>query len=306
MAGLAGVLTVADRPDETPAAPADLGITPADLAQAREAVPGAVDVLPLTPLQEGLYFHHQFDTTGLDYYNAQLVLEFRGTLDPAALRAATDTVLTRHASLRAGFHQSESGRALAVLAAEARAPWREVDLTDRAEPEREAACEALLDEDRWTRFDLSHPPLVRLTLVRLTPDRTVLVLTNHHIILDGWSLPLVVRDVLALYAASTRPVRTPPGCRRYAPTATTWTGSPSRTATRRSRPGVRHWPEWTSRPGWPLPYPAPRRMGPEAGGVLAVRGDHGPARAHRAHGRRHAQHRRPGRLGRGARPPHGP
>ncbi|WP_329542010.1 non-ribosomal peptide synthase/polyketide synthase [Streptomyces sp. NBC_01358] len=201
VAGLAGVLTVADRPDETPAAPADLGIAPAELAQAREAVPGAVDVLPLTPLQEGLYFHHQFDTTGLDYYNAQLVLEFRGTLDPAALRAATDTVLARHASLRAGFHQSESGRALAVLAAEARAPWREVDLTDRAEPEREAACEALLDEDRWTRFDLSRPPLVRLTLVRLTPDRTVLVLTNHHIILDGWSLPLVVRDVLALYAA---------------------------------------------------------------------------------------------------------
>ncbi|MEU9206051.1 amino acid adenylation domain-containing protein, partial [Streptomyces sp. NPDC048332] len=200
VAGLAGVLTVADRPDETPAAPADLGVTPADLAQAREAAPDAVDVLPLTPLQEGLFFHHQFDTSGLDYYNAQLVLEFSGALDPAALRAATDTVLARHASLRAGFHQSESGRALAVLAAEARAPWREVDLTHHAEPERRAACEALLDEDRWTRFDLSRPPLVRLTLVRLAQDRWVLVLTNHHIILDGWSLPLVVRDVLALYA----------------------------------------------------------------------------------------------------------
>ncbi|MEW2180815.1 amino acid adenylation domain-containing protein, partial [Streptomyces sp. NPDC005406] len=200
VAGLAGVLTVAERPDESPAVPADLGITQAELVQVRETVPGAVDVLPLTPLQEGLFFHHQFDTSGLDYYNAQLVLEFRGTLDGPALRSATDTVLARHASLRAGFHQSDAGRALAVVAAEAQAPWREVDLTHLNEPDRRAACEALLDEDRWTRFDLSRPPLVRFTLIRLAPDRRVLVLTNHHIILDGWSLPLVVRDVLALYA----------------------------------------------------------------------------------------------------------
>ncbi|MGW2332242.1 amino acid adenylation domain-containing protein, partial [Streptomyces sp. NPDC001700] len=206
VAGLAGVLTVAEQPAgqpaESPAFPDALDLTQAELAQARASVPGAADVLPLSPLQEGLFFHHQFDTSGPDFYNAQLVLEFKGTLDGPALRAAADAVLARHASLRAGFHESGSGRALAILAAEAELPWREVDLTHLDEPDRAAACAALLDGERWTRFDLSRPPLVRFTLIRLDGDRWRLALTHHHIILDGWSLPLVLRDVLALYAAA--------------------------------------------------------------------------------------------------------
>ncbi|MEU9291696.1 amino acid adenylation domain-containing protein, partial [Streptomyces sp. NPDC048275] len=190
-----------------------------DVAQAKEAVPGAVDVLPLSPLQEGLFFHNQFDTAALDHYNAQLVLALEGTLDAEALRAAADTVLARHAVLRSGFRQVGNGRAVAVVAETVTAPWHEADLTHLGEgEEREATWLRLLDEERWTRFDLSAPPLIRFTLARLAADQWRLVLTNHHIVLDGWSLPLVVRDLLAAYAERTAGADTagsPPRVRPY-------------------------------------------------------------------------------------------
>ncbi|MFD3622513.1 amino acid adenylation domain-containing protein, partial [Streptomyces sp. NPDC058676] len=218
--------TVAELASVTPEDDGAAGAEPAtqielshqEIAQVKAAAPGTVDVLPLSPLQEGLFFHNQFDTAALDHYNAQLVLTLDGTLDTAALRAAADTVLARHAVLRCGFRQVDSGRALAAVAGTATAPWREAELSHLDETARETAWQSLLDEERWTRFDLAEPPLIRFTLARFATDRWRLVLTNHHIVLDGWSLPLVVRDLLAAYAETTAGVGTaaqPPRVRPY-------------------------------------------------------------------------------------------
>ncbi|MEU0229178.1 amino acid adenylation domain-containing protein, partial [Streptomyces sp. NPDC006284] len=175
-------------------------LTPEDIAQAQAAVPGAVDVLPLSPLQEGLFFHNQFDTAALDYYNAQLVLPLEGALDVPALHRAADTVLALHPGLRSGFRQIADGRAVAVVSDTVTTPWHEADLTHLSDDARAEAWLELLDRERWTRFDLAEPPLIRFTVVRLGTDQWRLVLTNHHIVLDGWSLPLVVRDLLKAYA----------------------------------------------------------------------------------------------------------
>ncbi|MFF2027304.1 condensation domain-containing protein, partial [Streptomyces sp. NPDC058171] len=176
-----------------------------ELAQARAAVPGAVDVLPLSPLQEGLYFHHRFDTDSVDHYNAQLVLTFEGDLDAAALHIAADLLLARHASLRCCFPEIGTGRVLAVTTDVTAAPWYQTDLTHLAPAEREAAWDGLLNTERQTRFDLSAAPLIRFTVATTGPRQWRLALTNHHIVLDGWSLPLLVRDLLALYAGQTAP-----------------------------------------------------------------------------------------------------
>ncbi|MFJ8234057.1 amino acid adenylation domain-containing protein, partial [Streptomyces sp. NPDC094448] len=218
--------TVAELASATPEDEAAAGAEPVpqielahqDIAQLKAAAPGTVQVLPLSPLQEGLFFHNQFDTASLDHYNAQLVLPFDGSLDTAALRAAADTVLARHAVLRCGFRQVDSGRVLAAVADTAGAPWREVELGHLDETERETAWQSLLDEERWTRFDLAEPPLIRFTLARFATDRWRLVMTNHHIVLDGWSLPLVVRDLLAAYAETatgTGAAPQPPRVRPY-------------------------------------------------------------------------------------------
>src|SRR6185295_3796054 len=78
-------------------------------------------------------------------------------------------------------------------------PWSEEDWRGRSEPEMERVLEARREED-WRRdFDLARAPLLRITLVRRGDDRWCLVCTHHHLILDGWSQPVLLRELLAFY-----------------------------------------------------------------------------------------------------------
>ncbi|MEV0634721.1 amino acid adenylation domain-containing protein [Streptomyces sp. NPDC050619] len=163
------------------------------------------DVLPLSPLQEGLLFHALYDTQGPDVYAVRLVLELEGEVDAARLRAAGQALLERHANLRASFRQREGGRPVQVIRSQVSLPWREVDLSDLTGDARDAAWTGWLDEEQRHRFDPAEPPLLRCTLVRWAPGSFRLVLTHHHILLDGWSTPLLVGDLLALYAGGELP-----------------------------------------------------------------------------------------------------
>ncbi|MFB6822431.1 amino acid adenylation domain-containing protein [Streptomyces virginiae] len=164
------------------------------------------DVLPLSPLQDGILFHALFDEEERDVYVAQLLLDLDGPLDADRLRAAADTVLDRHANLRAGFLRRATGEPAQVVQRGVRAPWQEVDLSGLDESERTAAVDTLLAEDRATRFDLARPPLLRFTLVRTGPLSHRLLLTYHHIVMDGWSWPVLVRELLALHHADDVPL----------------------------------------------------------------------------------------------------
>ncbi|MDX6433977.1 MAG: hypothetical protein QOE54_6343, partial [Streptosporangiaceae bacterium] len=141
------------------------------------------DVLPLSPLQQGLFFHALFDE-GADVYTAQLVLDLEGPLDTAALRAAAGTLLRRHANLRAGFRQRKEGTPVQVIHREVRTPWEEIDLTGRP-----GDVDGIIQRERGHRFELARPPLLRFILLKLAAQRYKLVFTNHHILLDGWSTP---------------------------------------------------------------------------------------------------------------------
>ncbi|WP_245883356.1 amino acid adenylation domain-containing protein [Streptomyces hyaluromycini] len=169
---------------------------------ARHPSGALADVLPLTPLQEGLFFHARFDMEGQDVYLVQLTLELAGVLDPQRLRAAGQSLLDRHPNLRGAFRQRKGGRPVQVVPHTVALPWSETDLGDLTEPEREAEWHRLLDEDRERGFPLGTPPLFRMWLVRLAPDRHRLVLTQHHILLDGWSMPILIDELDALYRAS--------------------------------------------------------------------------------------------------------
>ncbi|GGN42457.1 non-ribosomal peptide synthetase [Streptomyces fuscichromogenes] len=176
------------------------------------------DVLPLTPLQEGLLFHSSYDTDGIDVYNVQVVLELGGTLDADRLRRACGALLDRHDTLRTAFTQLPSGHPAQVVFRAVEVPWREVDLSGSAGSagsEGEVALGELLRADLAERFDPAVPPLVRFLLVRLAAERHVLVMTNHHILLDGWSLPLVLRDLLALYGEGAVGLPEPVAFREY-------------------------------------------------------------------------------------------
>ncbi|GAA0951169.1 hypothetical protein GCM10009550_30520 [Actinocorallia libanotica] len=150
-------------------------------------------MLPLAPLQEGLYFHALCDGDS-DVYSAQVVLDLDGPLDAGRLRGATEAVVRRHANLRVSFRQRKQGDPVQVVHREVRVPWEEADLS--ADP---GAVDALAERERRHRWDLTRPPLIRFVLARLGAGRHRLICTNHHLLLDGWSTPVLTTELFALY-----------------------------------------------------------------------------------------------------------
>ncbi|WP_328489127.1 non-ribosomal peptide synthase/polyketide synthase [Streptomyces zaomyceticus] len=157
------------------------------------------DILSLAPLQEGLLFHSVYDEEGLDPYVVQISFDIEGALDTAALRTAAQALLARHANLRVAFRQRKNGDWAQLVMREVPLPWTETDLTGLPEDERGAAADAAVAADRATRFDVTRPPLLRFTLLRTGAAVHRLVLTNHHLLMDGWSLPVLMGELFALY-----------------------------------------------------------------------------------------------------------
>ncbi|WP_327101316.1 amino acid adenylation domain-containing protein [Nocardia vinacea] len=161
--------------------------------------PNLVDVWPLSPLQFGLLFHALYDTDTADDYTVQSLLTLAGTVDAARLRSAAQALLERHENLRVAFAETDDGpRQLVLAGGEIR--WHDIDLTDITDAdERDREVDRLIALDARTRFELHRPPLIRFTLIRTGADIYRLVMTNHHLVLDGWSTPLLVRELLTLY-----------------------------------------------------------------------------------------------------------
>jgi hypothetical protein len=157
------------------------------------------DILPLSPLQEGLLFHALYDARGPDVYTVQLELTLSGRLDGGRLRAAAGALLDRHAVLRAGFAHEGLSRPVQVIVPRVEVAWRELDLSGLDGAERERQLAGFLAQDREQRFELRSAPLIRFGLVRLSGAEHRLVVSNHHLVLDGWSTPVLVEELLRLY-----------------------------------------------------------------------------------------------------------
>ncbi|MFE2292511.1 amino acid adenylation domain-containing protein [Streptomyces sp. NPDC059452] len=155
------------------------------------------DILPLTPLQEGLYFHSVFDDDATGSYVEQQLLTLQGEVDPDRLAAAATRLLTLYPNLAARFTALADGRVVSVVESGTRAPFTALDRPGITDDE----LRDLAERDRRAGFDLATGPLMRYTLVRAGAGRTVLVQTVHHIIADGWSVPPMLRTLLAEYHA---------------------------------------------------------------------------------------------------------
>ena len=182
--------------------PSDLplvSVSQAEIDRLEADYPKFEDVLPLSPLQEGLLFHALYDTQGPDLYTVQIVLGLEGPLDSDALRVAAEALLERHANLRASFVHDGLSRPVQVIMPEVVLPWCEVDLSGLGPAQSEERLAQLLAQERSLRFELGRGPLIRFSLIRLGPNQHRLLLSNHHLLLDGWSLPVLVRELFELY-----------------------------------------------------------------------------------------------------------
>ncbi|MFJ6438814.1 condensation domain-containing protein, partial [Streptomyces sp. NPDC091416] len=162
---------------------------------------GLEAILPLTPLQEGLLFHCLYDLDAQDVYVSQHVLDIEGELNTGVLRSAAGALMARHATLRVGFRHQGLANPVQIVPRSVPTPWQEADLTGAPdEATRTVRADELLREDREKRFDLAAPPLVRFTLIRLEEQRFRFSMTFHHLLVDGWSLSVVLHELFALYA----------------------------------------------------------------------------------------------------------
>ncbi|MFD6103713.1 amino acid adenylation domain-containing protein [Nocardia salmonicida] len=157
----------------------------------------------MAPLQAGLLFHAELAVGELDVYTAQSEMTLTGPVDEARLRQAATDLLRRHPNLRAAFTRTIDGVVAQVVPVDSTVHWRTVAAAEATLPE-------ILAAERETAFDPADPALVRFVLVRVAPTEFRLILTAHHLLLDGWSLPLLLRDLVGLYAAGADASLLPP------------------------------------------------------------------------------------------------
>jgi glycopeptidolipid biosynthesis protein len=182
------------------------GLTPSDIAPAclsQQQIDqlcsqgDVVDVLPLTPVQQGLLFHTSF-TPGLDdLYAVQLRITVEGAVDAQRLREAVQTVVNRHPNLVARFCE-DFGEPVQAIPANPVIAWQEVEL-DPVAGDADQQIERLCAGERAAVCDLADKPTLRAALIRTAEDQYRLVLTIHHIVADGWSLPILMQEVFGSY-----------------------------------------------------------------------------------------------------------
>ncbi|MGW4246000.1 amino acid adenylation domain-containing protein, partial [Nocardia sp. NPDC004722] len=205
VAALTALAEHAKRPEAGGLTPSDLPlvhVAQSDIEVWERNYPALSDVWTLSPLQSGLVFHSLLTQNTVDVYTIQTALDLSGAVDVDRLRLAAQAILDRYPSLRTAFVTDSDGRPHQLVLERIEVPFRVIDLSamDLPASDRVSRLRELTDQDRADQFDLSAPPLMRFTMFKLAEDQWHLVITTHHILVDGWSMPLLMQDLLVLYA----------------------------------------------------------------------------------------------------------
>ncbi|WP_460207482.1 amino acid adenylation domain-containing protein [Scytonema sp. NUACC21] len=158
------------------------------------------DIYSLSPMQEGMLFHTLYASNSGVYFE-HLNCTLKGNLNVLAFQKAWQQVVERHPVLRTAFIWEGLDEPLQVVRQHISLPWEQHDWRSLSPVEQQEQLEAFLQADRERGFDLSQAPLMRLTLIQLASDAYQFIWSHHHLLLDGWSLPLVLKDVFAFYQA---------------------------------------------------------------------------------------------------------
>ncbi|WP_281955802.1 non-ribosomal peptide synthetase [Pseudophaeobacter arcticus] len=162
--------------------------------------PQDLEAYPLTAMQAGMLFQ-SLCAADKDLYVEQYSCPLRGALDLAAFEQAWRQVMTRHAPLRTGFAWDGLPQPAQLVVPRVKVPLRHVDLSQLPPERHDAALQQEKQAERQAGFDLSHAPMMRLVLVALPAGEHHLIWSWHHAILDAWSGPIVLDEVLHCYEA---------------------------------------------------------------------------------------------------------
>ncbi len=198
------IASLADEPITVPPAPAPARVGSARVEPAApvEEIPpdDEIFLFPATAAQQRFWLLDQLVPGGNPALNTAIAVSLRGSLDQPALARAFDALAARHEALRTTF-QYEGGELCQIIAPELTLHVGLVDVRDFPETERPGVPSHLAAEEAARPFDLARGPLCRALLVRLSPVEHSLLFTLHHIICDGWSNGILLRELAALYEA---------------------------------------------------------------------------------------------------------
>ena len=161
---------------------------------------GLTERAPLSFQQYGLWLLEQLSSTSIAY-NAQNVIRIRGKIDPQVFGRAVDALVERHEVLRTTFQAGEDGEPCQTVHSRASGTYRYRDLQGQVD---EAGLSALIEAYVHHLFDLAVLPLIRFELMRLSPDEYLLIQIEQHYVHDGWSMNMILRELLVIYDALTR------------------------------------------------------------------------------------------------------
>ncbi|MBW4417616.1 MAG: amino acid adenylation domain-containing protein [Myxacorys californica WJT36-NPBG1] len=158
------------------------------------------DFYPLSPTQQGILFHTLCAPRSGMYYE-QLSCTLNGKLDTKLFQQAWQALCDRHPILRTAFVWEGIKEPVQVVHRQVKLPWRELDWQAFSPREQQEQLEHFLKTDQEQGFDLTQAPLMRFALIRLDQQSYRFVWSHHHILLDGWSTPLLLKEVFADYQA---------------------------------------------------------------------------------------------------------
>jgi condensation domain-containing protein len=157
------------------------------------------DIYPLSPIQQGMLFHSLFEPRKGTYLT-QLVCELTGDLNQEAFCGAWQQVVNKYSSLRACFEEEiVSDEPVQVIVDSIAVKFHSENWSDLDEAKRKEKLAEFLGRDHEQGIDLKTPPLMRFALFKTAAAHHLFIWTSHHLLMDGWSLPIILKDVFAAY-----------------------------------------------------------------------------------------------------------
>ncbi|OJW54632.1 MAG: hypothetical protein BGO67_05225 [Alphaproteobacteria bacterium 41-28] len=156
------------------------------------------DLYPIVPIQSGLLFQYQLNPNS-DAYFVQGIFEIDNLPNVQHLKQAWQTILERYECLRSSFAYKTLSSPVQIIHKSVDILWREVDISHLTQEEQEKTLEDTILQERHEGFDIQSPPLLRFNLLRRRQNNYYLIWNQHHLLTDGWSMPIILSEVTKIY-----------------------------------------------------------------------------------------------------------
>ncbi|MBA6304369.1 non-ribosomal peptide synthetase [Colwellia sp. MB02u-14] len=174
-------------------------VTSDTLALWQKAYPSLSNVYPATPTQQGMVFHSLLDPQA---YTTQVSLTLKGKLDTKLFKSAWEAVINRHEALRTALPDVDNEIMHQLVVSDYELNWQQIDFRQLSADEQQSEIKHFIENDRKQGFSFAQSPLMRFTFWRNSDENYQLLWSHHHVLLDGWCLPLIFSEVMSCYQAS--------------------------------------------------------------------------------------------------------